>query len=151
MAQVCPISFRRVDSNIVRGISSLVVLFTMLLIITQNSMFALILLFDFMMRTLRYAHLSPFYTISKFILTGWGVAPKLCDESPKRFALYLGLVISLSLLVFYMANFILLATIISIVLLFCALLESLFDFCIGCKIYYAIQMGKGFFNNGRNI
>jgi hypothetical protein len=59
--------------------------------------------------------------------------------------------ISLSLLVFYMGNFILLATIISIVLLFCALLESLFDFCIGCKIYYAIQMGKGFFNNGRNI
>jgi hypothetical protein len=151
MAQVCPISFRRIDSNIARGISSLVVLFTMLLIITQNSMFAFILLFDFVMRTLRYTHLSPFYTISKFILTGWGIAPKLCDESPKRFALYLGLGISLSLLVFYMGNFILLATIISIVLLFCALLESLFDFCIGCKIYYAIQMGKGFFNNGRNI
>jgi hypothetical protein len=151
MAQVCPLSFRRIDSKIARGISSLVVLFTMLLIITQNSMFAFILLFDFVMRTLRYTHLSPFYTISKFILTGWGIAPKLCDESPKRFALYLGLGISLSLLVFYMGNFILLATIISIVLLFCALLESLFDFCIGCKIYYAIQMGKGFFNNGRNI
>ena len=151
MAQACPISFRRVDSNIARGISSLVVLFTMLLIITQNSLFAFILLFDFVMRALRYAHLSPFYTISKFILTVWGIAPKLCDELPKRFALYLGLFISILLLIFYMANFTLLATSISIVLLFCALLESLFDFCIGCKLYYAIQVGKGFFNNGRNL
>jgi len=151
MAQVCPISPRRVDSNMVRAISFQVALFTVILLITKESAFAAILLFDFFMRTLRQSHLSPFHLVSKFVLTGWGVAPKLCDESPKRFALYLGLVISLFLVVFYAAGFTSFATAIAVILLICALLETLFDFCIGCKIYYAIQIGKGFLSNGRNI
>jgi len=151
MAQVCPISLGRVDSNMVRVISFQVALFTVILLITQESAFAFILLFDFIMRTLRKSHLSPFHNVSKFVLNGWGVAPKLCDESPKRFALYLGLVISLFLVVFYLAGFTLFATAITSILFICALLETLFDFCIGCKIYYAIQIGKGFLNNGWNI
>ena len=140
MSQTCPISTRRVDSNMVRMISFQVALFTVILLITQESSFALILLFDFLMRTLRQPNLSPFHVVGKFILSGWGVAPKLCDESPKRFALYLGLVISLFLVVFYIAGFTTFATAVSIILLICALLETLFDFCIGCKIYYAIQI-----------
>ncbi len=151
MAQVCPISTRRVDSNMVRVISFQVALFTTILLITQESIFALVLLFDFFMRTLRQSQLSPFQIIGNFVLTGWGIAPKLCDESPKRFALYMGLVTSLFLVVFYIAGFTTFATAITIILLICALLETLFDFCIGCKIYYAIQVGKGFFNHGRNI
>ena len=151
MAQVCPISTRRVDANMVRVISFQVALFTLLLLITKESAFAFVLLFDFFMRTLRQSHLSPFYTVAKFVLDGWGVAPKLCDESPKRFALYMGLVASLFLVLFYAAGFTTFATVISIVLLICALLETLLDFCIGCKIYYAIQVGKGFLSNGRNI
>jgi hypothetical protein len=103
------------------------------------------------MRTLRQSTFSPFQIVGHFVLSGWGVAPKLCDESPKRFALYLGLVASLFLVVFYLAGFNLLATAIAIILLICALLETLFDFCIGCKIYYAIQIGKGLLYNDRNI
>lgn len=151
MAQACPISLRRVDSNMVRAISFQVALFTVFLLVTQESIFALILLFDFCMRTLRLQQFSPFHIVSKFVLSGWGIAPKLCDESPKRFALYLGLVTSLFLVVFYIVRFTAFATAIAIILLICALLETLFDFCIGCKIYYAIQIGKGFLNNGRNI
>lgn len=140
MSATCPISTRRVDSNMVRMISFQVALFTVILLITQESAYALILLFDFFMRTIRQQNLSPFHMVGKFILSGWGVAPKLCDESPKRFALYLGLVISLFLVVFYVAGFTVFATAISSILLICALLETLFDFCIGCKIYYAIQI-----------
>jgi hypothetical protein len=135
----------------VRGISFQVALFAVILLITKESTFAFILLFDFAMRTLRKSQLSPFHLVAKFVLDGWGIAPKLCDESPKRFALYMGLVISLFLVVLYAAGFSAFATVISIILLICALLETLFDFCIGCKIYYAIQIGKGYLNNGRNI
>jgi len=135
----------------VRVISFQVALFTVILLITEESFFALVLLFDFFMRVLRLSKYSPFQIIGNFVLSGWGVAPKLCDESPKRFALYLGLVTSLFLVVFYMAGFNALATAIAIILLICALLETLFDFCIGCKIYYAIQISKGFLDNDRNI
>jgi len=151
MAQVCPISTKRVDSNMVRVISFQVALFTTALLFTKESIFALVMLFDFFMRTLRQSHLSPFQIVGNFVLKGWGIAPKLCDEMPKRFALYMGLVISLFLVVFYMADVSVIATVITIVLLICALLETLFDFCIGCKIYYTIQVAKGFVKHGRNI
>ena len=151
MSPSCPISIRRVDSNMVRIISFQVALFTMILLLTQESIFALILLFDFTIRAFRQPKYSPFAIVAEFVLKGWGVAPKLCDESPKRFALYLGLIASLFLVCFYLAGFTTLATSIAVILLICALLETLFDFCIGCKIYYAIQIGKGFLDNDRNI
>jgi hypothetical protein len=151
MSPSCPISTRRVDSNMVRVISFQVALFTVILLITQESFFAFVLLFDFFMRALRQTNFSPFQIIGNFIITGWGIAPKLCDESPKRFALYLGLVTSLFLVILYAAGLTVFATAITIILLICALLETLFDFCIGCKIYYAIQIGKGLFKHDRNI
>lgn len=140
MAQVCPISTRRVDSNMVRVISFQVALFSVLLLLTQESFFALILLFDFFMRTIRKQNLSPFHMVGKFILSGWGVTPKLCDESPKRFALYLGLIISFFLVLFFVAELTSIAIGITAILFICALMETLFDYCIGCKIYYAIQI-----------
>ena len=144
MSQSCPISTRRVDSNMVRIISFQVALFTVVLLVTQEAFFAFVLLFDFFIRTLRQSQFSPFQIIGNFILTGWGIAPKHCDESPKRFALYLGLIISLFLVVFYTVGFTVFSTSVSIILLICALLETLFDFCIGCKIYYAIQILNSF-------
>lgn len=147
----CPISLRRVDANMVRVISFQVAMFTVILLVTQESFFALVLLFDFSARTLRLSKFSPFHFISQFVLTGWGVAPKLCDESPKRFALYLGLIISLILVVLFAAGLTSIAMGIAMLLFICALLETVFDFCIGCKIYYAIQITKGMFGHDRNF
>jgi len=151
MSPSCPISTRRVDSHMARVISFQVALFTMIFLVIQESFFAWVLLFDFFVRALRQTKFSPFQIIGNFVLTGWGIAPKLCDESPKRFALYLGLITSLFLVVFFVAGFATFATVIAVILLIGALLETLFDFCIGCKIYYAIQVGKGLLENDRNI
>ena len=144
MSPSCPISTRRVDTNMVRIISFQIAIFTLLLIFTQKNFLALILLFDFSMRALRMTEWSPFHTLGKFILNRWGVEPKLSDESPKRFALYLGLMISLLLALFYLSGSVQTATVIATILLACALLETLFDFCIGCKIYYVLQLIKAY-------
>jgi len=146
MSASCPISTRRVDAHMVRAISFQVALFATILLFTQESFFALVLLFDFTVRTLRLSQLSPFHITAKFILTGWGIAPKLCDESPKRFALYMGLAISLVLVLLFAAGLTTIATIIAIILLVCALLETLFDFGIGCRIYYALKVFKELIN-----
>jgi len=151
MSPSCPISARRVDSNMVRVISFQVALFTVALLFTQEILFSLVLLFDFVMRVARKPNLSPFHVIGKFILEGWNIAPKLCDESPKRFALYMGLVTSMVLVLLFAAGLPVVATMIAVILLICALLETLFDFCIGCKIYYAIQLVKVTLKNDRNL
>lgn len=150
MSPSCPISTRRVDTNMMRIISFQVVLFTLALLFTQEKFFTLILLFDFSVRTLRMPGLSPFHTVGKMMLNGWGAEPKMSDESPKRFALFFGLITSFFLSLFYISGAFEIATFIAVILLICALLEALFDFCIGCKIYYAIQLLKAF-KNDRNL
>lgn len=151
MAQTCPISNRSVDSNIVRIISFQVALFALILLITQEMIFALILLFDFTLRALRLVQYSPFHFIGHFILSGLGFVPRLCDEAPKKFALYLGLISSFSIVILFVAEHTVFATFIATTLLLCALLETLFEYCIGCKLYYAIQIAKGFFNHDGNL
>ena len=147
----CPISSRRVDANMVRVISFQVALFAVILLFTQESFFALVLLFDFTARTVRLFRLSPFHLMADFILIGWGATPKLCDESPKRFALYMGLAISLFMVVLFTTGLTAIATFIVVILIICALLETALDFCIGCKIYYGIQIVKGAWENDRDI
>jgi len=138
----CPISSLRIDTHIVRVVSMQIALITLLLLLTQERFFTLILLFDFSVRVLRIPHLSLFYIVAKFILRTFNVKTKYIDEAPKRFALYLGLTASLFITFFYFTGLFKVSMFITLVLLICALLEAVFDFCIGCKLYYLIQITR---------
>lgn len=140
MSPSCPISAQRIDSNIVRIISFQVVIFVLMLLYTQAVPFALILLYDFLVRAIRKPSWSPFAQIAKWSAKGLGLKPNYSNEAPKRFALYLGLAFASLLVLLYAAGWSKIATAVALILLFCALLETLFDFCIGCKLYYAIQL-----------
>lgn len=142
MSPSCPISTRRVDANMVRIISLQVVFITIALIVTAHPLLAYILFFDFSVRLLRKNEFSLFHIIGNIIINKWGISPKLCDESPKRFALSLGFMISLLIALFYTTGFNTIGTSIAIILVLCSALEVAFDFCIGCKLYYAIQLTK---------
>jgi len=142
MSLSCPISLVRVDSHLARAISVQVALITLILMITQFKFLFLFLFLDFLLRTFRLSSLSPFSLLGTKMLKYYSVEPKYCDESPKRFALYLGLFVSFFIAFFFFIGMGKLAISLSFVLLICALLETLFDFCIGCKIYYAIQITK---------
>ncbi|NOX14628.1 MAG: DUF4395 domain-containing protein [Epsilonproteobacteria bacterium] len=135
MFKSCPISSRRIDSHIVRFISAQVSLVIVLLITTKLPIFAIILLYDFMIRAFRKQHLSLFFIVGRFGVHKLHLKANLCDEAPKRFALFMGLSISFTLSILYISNYIEFATILAGIFLICALLETLFDFCLGCKIY----------------
>ena len=139
MSFSCPISTRRVDANLVRIISFEVVLSASLLLFTGDKLFALLLIFDFSVRLLRVMWLSPFYTLGKLALGGCGVRPKMCDEAPKRFALYLGWIISLVIVGSLFSGAVVLGMSMVLLLLVCASLEMFFEFCVGCKLYYLLQ------------
>jgi hypothetical protein len=76
------------------------------------------------------------------ILKSLHILPKLSDEAPKRFALYLGLVTSLLVVIAHIVGFDLIVSVIGTILFSCTLLEFMFDFCVGCKIYHMIQLVK---------
>ena len=142
MSPSCPISNRRIDTNLVRVISFQVLLFTLLFAVIQIKLFIFIMFFDFIIRALRQERYSLFTQMGKLILKQWKAIPKYSDEAPKRFALYLGLAITLIISLFSLLGFAKMATAIAFVLIICAFLEALFDFCIGCKLYYALQLCK---------
>ena len=142
MTQSCPISFHRIDAHIVRIIAFQVITLAFLLLWTHHIIFALILLFDFLVRTLNLKQLSPLLNISKFIVYSLQLKPKLCDEAPKRFALYLGLIIITFFTILLFFKFFLFAVIMISILILCASLEATFDYCIGCKIYHYLKFIK---------
>ncbi len=142
MFKSCPISSRRIDSNLVRFISAQVSIVTMLLIVTKMPVFAIILLIDFVMRAFRKPNFSPFFIMARFGISIFRLKPKMCDEAPKRFAMFMGLVISLTLSILYIGHNEYISSTIAFILFGCAMLETLFDFCLGCKIYQIIKIVK---------
>lgn len=142
MSLSCPISIQRIDANLVRIISWQVLLFSLLFLVTQEMILALIVLFDFLVRALRFNRISPFYLFASLCLTFQKKTPQMCDESPKRFALYLGLAVSLLINLCYLVPMTNLALTIAVVLSLCAFFEAAFEFCIGCKLYYMIEFTK---------
>lgn len=135
----CPISPNRIDANFVRIIAAEIMIIALLLIVTKELIFALILLFDFSVRIFKMKQLSPLAHIAHFMIRYFKIEPKLCDEAPKRFALYLGGAIALLVTLLYFFHLNLLATTLVAILLVCAFLEAAFDYCIGCKIYHLLH------------
>ena len=139
LSKTCPISLNRIDAHFVRVIAIEVIILALILIFTQKIIFAFILLFDFSVRTLKFKQLSPLAYIAKNIIKYFNIKPLLCDEAPKRFALYVGVSIILLFTLCYLFNFNMFASVLVFILLFCAFLEATFDYCVGCKVYHSVQ------------
>ncbi len=142
MAQTCPISEKRTDTNIFRLISSFTSLTALLFMITGQSFFIFLLLFDFSARFFQKQNFSPFFKLSTIVLRFLPLKPKPSDDAPKRFALILGWSMVVAIVFFYLIGLDKVAFLFSAILFACALIEMLFDFCIGCKIYYFITIFK---------
>ncbi|CAA6823156.1 MAG: Unknown protein [uncultured Sulfurovum sp.] len=142
MTQVCPISIQRIDTNLVRIIAAQVITLALLLIFTQELIFALILFYDFSVRILNLKKLSLLAYISQSLIKYFQLQAQPCDEAPKRFALYMGLVIIFLFTIMYLVDLTILASILVAILLICAFLEATFNYCVGCKIYHLLQYIK---------
>lgn len=139
MAQHCPISLKNIDSNLVRLIALQSALIATLFVVTKAPIFANILLLDFTLRALRLPQFSPFVLVAKAIIKLLRLKPQPNDEAPKRFALFIGLLLLIVVhlfLFFGLDNYALFAIVILIV---CAFLEAFFNYCIGCKVYWLLK------------
>ena len=139
MPKTCPISTRRINSKIVRFISAQVVIFTAVLAITKMPIFAFILFIDFIVRFFRFQQFSLFFTLGQFASKILFLKPTFVDEAPKRFALIMGLVMSFILLIAYLFGLYDIGEAVAVIIFVCALLEAIFDYCVGCKIYHIIK------------
>ena len=141
MPYACPISGRQIDSTIVRIVSFEIAITSLLLLLTSHWLFASLLFLDFSARLLRMKAYSPFTILALFVQKRVRLAARYSDESPKRFALYLGWSMVLLIAVSALAGSGTLVSAFAWVLLLCSAMEALFEYCVGCVLYrYLLRM-----------
>jgi hypothetical protein len=131
----CPVSAGRTDENIVRTVALLTVIITAFILITDHYLLSLFLIVDFSLRGFDFGKYSVLRSISKSIVEALNIKPKPIDSAPKLFAAKIGIVFALLIFIAQISNLYVLFLIASLVLLACALLESVFGICLGCYFY----------------
>jgi len=139
MAQSCPLSFQTVDATIARINSLWIALFLMSYYFSHNILFLFIVGFDFFIRIYGNKEYSFFIKLSTLVKNIFKLKSHFTDSGAKKLAAQFGLlfVLLLSVTDYFQITYIHYG-IFSIFIL-CVLLELLFEYCVGCKIYYLIQ------------
>lgn len=131
----CPISTERINEQIPRITSLLVILVVIAGLAFQSVWLFAFLLADFAVRAftkLRYSALS---CVAYWISKALNLAPKSIDKAPKIFAARMGFVMVMAITVLFAADFSIAAKLIAGILVFFAGLEFSIAFCAGCTIY----------------
>lgn len=103
-----------------------------------------ILAYGFVARVLTGPKLSPLGAIvTKVIVPRLRIEPKLVAGPPKRFAQGMGAMMSVGALVGYLAGSSTTAIVLTSMIAVAATLESVFAFCLGCKVF-GLLMRAGF-------
>lgn len=145
MVKSCPINFSKVDETSVRMQAGFIAVFGLSFILQTHLVWLLVLLYDFSIRIAGYKQASLFYLASRFIITLASLPTHQVDAGPKQFAAKIGLLFVITSIGLFLFGFDTLSTYVVGALTVCALLESLFGYCVGCEIYplwYALIYGR---------
>ena len=141
MVKICPISERTINENV----SRLNALFTMVLgiffLISGSFWFLLAMLVDFSFRLVSEGKLSPIIKLNSLLLENFKIKTVIINAGPKIFAARIGWLLSTFSLVLLLLNMPVTALFTASILVFFSFLESVFGFCVACKIYpYALVL-----------
>ncbi|MDY0120474.1 MAG: DUF4395 domain-containing protein [Sulfurimonas sp.] len=139
MAYNCPLTFQKVESHISRLSSFLVSSLIIAYLITSNVYILYFLLIDFLIRLYMDKSYSLIFLFAKAIKNILALKDSFCDGGAKRLAAYFGLLFVFLLIATHYLDQWLVSLAIAAIFLVCSLLDVLFDFCIGCKVYYLIK------------
>lgn len=139
MSYSCPITFEKVDSTVSRFNSFLVSIFLIYYLVTFNEYILYFLFIDFIIRSFAKKDYSLLFLISRALKKGLGFKSRPYDGGAKMLAGYFGI---LFLVLLIIANFLSLSLFtygVGAIFLGCALLDVLFNYCVGCKVYFIIK------------
>ena len=139
MSYACPMSFVNVDSNVSRFNSLFVTLLVLTYLFTNNVFIMLFLVVDFAIKLFGDKKFSPVYIVAKISKKAFRIKNNMIDGGAKRLAQYFGFTFMLLLFVLHFFDAWMLTLFVAAIYLACALLDVVFDFCLGCKIYFLIK------------
>lgn len=130
------------NSNVVRIVALQVVILSLLYLYTKHPIFIYLLLIDFFVRGVLRNPNTLFVVIASGIENSFLKSGKIIDRSPKLFAAFIGFVFALSIVFTHTFDWISASNILSGILVFFALLEGVFDYCVACRFYSLYQRYK---------
>lgn len=136
---ICPISKDKVDRNVVRVTGFIVAMLVLLFAITANPLIILFTAVDFYIRAFTSLTISPVAWLAKNLTKAFHLKGEMIDKAPKLFAGRVGLIFSASSSLLFLVSPVASITV-ALTLMAFALLESLFNFCVGCVVYTYIVL-----------
>lgn len=133
---VCPISTEKIDSNVSRLTVFLNVILLALFLTTLNPVFIIVVAVDYFIR----AGLNVQYSPARLVAVGGigllNLKKKSINLAPKIFASRLGFLCALASTVLVLLNYNTASIIIAGLLMVLSIMDSVFNFCVGCLIYH---------------
>ena len=131
---ICPISTQRISRHVVRLTGLMMASMIALYLLTGNIIFILAIVIDYAIRAFTSLPYSPFSWLAAQIAQQFNWPPKQIDKAPKIFAARVGWLFAVATAVLYFI-YLPASPIVGATLMTFALLESVFDFCVGCVVY----------------
>lgn len=132
-----------VNENAARLIAGAVLMLSVAYLATGSGIFLAALAYGFVARVLAGPALSPIAQIvGRVVVPRLSIPMKAVPGPPKRFAQGIGAVLSLGALLAHVSDAGAIAATLVFVVAVAATLESVFAFCVGCRLF-AVLMSKG--------
>jgi len=132
----CPISFIKIDANVVRINAFYIFLLFSFYLLTLNKFIIFFIITDFGIRVFVSKNYSPLFFLSSRTKELFYIKSKYEDAAAKQLATYFGFMFFVFIALFDLFHLQTLFYLTSAVLLLCLFLEIAFNYCLGCKIYY---------------
>jgi hypothetical protein len=124
-----------VNEKAARSVAGLVVALALVVVLTQAWWLSVPLALGFWARVLTGPTLSPFGQLATRVIAPRLGAPRYVSGPPKRFAQGIGATFSTAAAICALAGATTAATVLLVVLVCAAVLESVFAYCLGCQAF----------------
>jgi len=140
MAQACPINFSTVDNTVSRTISLLATGVVALFFITGALPWLYALGADLLVRLYGNKQYSPLYQLAVTLKRLMHLPTQKVDGAAKNVAGHFGLLFVLLQIVAASLGLHYMLAAVAAVYVLCLLMDVLFNFCVGCKVYYLYRL-----------
>lgn len=131
---ICPISNTKIDSHLSRLTVFLNVALIGLYLLTGSLYFMVLVAIDYGIRAIWKPNYSPLRWVAAKLVRILGWSEKLADQAPKLFASRVGFLFAFTSVLLSPINHTASLIVAGILLVF-AVLDSVFNFCVGCITY----------------
>ncbi len=135
MSLICPISTEKIDSNTSRLTVFLNVLLMAGFLVTLNPILITIVSIDYFVRAALHVKYSPIRFVAHWVVNIMNLKKKPINLAQKIFASRLGFLCAFSSSILILLGYNTASIIVATVLMSLAIMDSVFNYCVGCIIY----------------